>query len=200
MTDQEAEPGLKAGEFLSNLRRRTAAMHTRLEQSGISKNLMSPEVDQEDYLKYLVAMRDLTSYTEISVFPGTTSVLNDLDGRRKLQWIDEDLNNFSRTGATNSEAYSKIELKTVGEKLGWIYVVEGSTLGGRLILKHLERNLHGLQETGARFLEAYGASTGMKWKGFLDQLSAFAIKHESEEEVISGAVKAFEAIYPNFNA
>lgn len=50
------------------------------------------------------------------------------------------------------------------EALGFLYVLEGSTLGGRVIDKQLR--LRGLSSEGLSFFQGYGEATGARWKAF----------------------------------
>ena len=161
---------------------------------------MSDHVTLKEYEEYLSAMRELTYFTEKEIFPGVAEVYPEVFSRVKLAWINEDLTVLGAPPLTNYNAYTNISLPTLAERIGWLYVVEGSTLGGRMILKFLNGRLPQLQQNGTRFLEGYGAETGSMWKGFLQFLSAYSIENNKEEEVIAGATKAFEAIYLNFNA
>ena len=54
------------------------------------------------------------------------------------------------------------------EALGMLYVLEGSTLGGRMILRELSRL--GVSDRRLRFLDPYGGATGERWRSFLDVL------------------------------
>jgi heme oxygenase len=55
------------------------------------------------------------------------------------------------------------------EALGMLYVLEGSTLGGRLILRALADG--GIRDPALAFLDPYGAHTALRWRGFLSVLS-----------------------------
>ena len=58
------------------------------------------------------------------------------------------------------------------EALGMLYVLEGSTLGGQVIRRGLERSF-GPEVLGAtRFFDGRGAQTGPLWRAFLQQLEA----------------------------
>jgi heme oxygenase len=75
-----------------------------------------------------------------------------------------------------------------------MYVIEGSTLGGRIILKHIHTAL-GLDENkGASFFAGYGAETGIRWKKIMNIMSGYAVANKCEDEVIAGACHAFESI------
>jgi heme oxygenase len=53
--------------------------------------------------------------------------------------------------------------------LGMLYVLEGSTLGGRLILRMLADR--GCSDPDLAFLDPYGHDTGSRWRSFLSVLS-----------------------------
>ncbi|WP_370877052.1 biliverdin-producing heme oxygenase [Acidovorax sp. A1169] len=49
---------------------------------------------------------------------------------------------------------------------GCLYVIEGATLGGPMIIKNLSLNLGLTVASGASFFDGYGAQTGSRWKAF----------------------------------
>jgi heme oxygenase len=49
---------------------------------------------------------------------------------------------------------------------GCLYVIEGATLGGQIIIKHLNARLGLTADSGASFFDGYGAHTGSRWKAF----------------------------------
>ena len=63
------------------------------------------------------------------------------------------------------------------EALGMLYVLEGSTLGGRLILRALADR--GINDPVLAFLDPYGAHTAARWRGFLSVLSRETGEDES---------------------
>jgi heme oxygenase len=79
---------------------------------------------------------------------------------------------------------------TTAEALGMLYVLEGSTLGGRFILKSLAKG--GADTSALKFLDPYGEETGRKWRAFLA-----VIERETAgdpilvDEACTGAVAAF---------
>ena len=75
---------------------------------------------------------------------------------------------------------------------GW-YVVEGATLGGRIIATHLEARLGLRRETGAWFFDSYGDERESRWSEFC-MLLAQAPADESSQ-VAAGAVAVFGAMH-----
>jgi heme oxygenase len=86
-------------------------------------------------------------------------------------------------------------LPTFAHALGALYVLEGSTLGGRVILRDIEARL-GPQITGAtRFFGGRGTAVGQKWQTFRTVLNAFGRERPRlRADVIAGAESVFRAI------
>jgi heme oxygenase len=79
---------------------------------------------------------------------------------------------------------------TKAEALGALYVLEGSTLGGRKILQALRSQ--GVSTDGLHFLDPYGKNAGVNWRMFLRVLERkTAHSQTTMNECVSGAIKAF---------
>lgn len=50
--------------------------------------------------------------------------------------------------------------------LGWLYVIEGSTLGGALIAREAERQFGLTAATGCAYFRSYGDAAGAMWTAF----------------------------------
>lgn len=78
----------------------------------------------------------------------------------------------------------------VADALGMLYVVEGTSLGGNVILKRLRDN--GADSLEFAFLHPYGTDTGLMWKRFLSAASAeIGADPEARKMACRGAVIAF---------
>jgi heme oxygenase len=73
----------------------------------------------------------------------------------------------------------------VGEALGLMYVLEGSTLGGRVIRKQVAAR--GGDMAGLSFLDPYGDGVGERWRSFLAVLEA----EPDVDAVVAGACAGF---------
>ena len=79
---------------------------------------------------------------------------------------------------------------TKAEALGAMYVLEGSTLGGKIILKTLRGK--GVQTNELDFLDPYGKNAGALWRVFLRVLERETTPDPTAmNECVSGAIKAF---------
>lgn len=80
------------------------------------------------------------------------------------------------------------------QAFGALYVMEGSTLGGKMISKMVQQHL-GLQNgDGTRFFSSYGEKTGQKWTDFKAALNAIAANDIEEEIVINAANDTFNKL------
>ena len=79
---------------------------------------------------------------------------------------------------------------SAGEALGWVYVAEGSMLGGRIIRKRLTAEGRGLE--GLNFLDPYGEETGARWRAFMALLDqACAAGRADVDQIVKGGVDGF---------
>ncbi len=79
--------------------------------------------------------------------------------------------------------------------LGGLYVLEGATLGGRVIARHLRRHLGDMIPEGG-LLDFHGEATSAVWKGFgatLDSLAADRLI--DPDRTVAGALQAFDQVY-----
>lgn len=186
-------------DFLTELRNATSQQHTQLESTDLSKKLLSDFVTVEDYKNYLLKMKDIVAYCEEAIFPCVENVITDIKSRRKLPLIQHDLDCL-HAGITTGNSFQPIKKNiTTAYALGFMYVVEGSTLGGRIILKHLKAKLGITDEECGTFFAGYKTSTGILWKNFLQFLSLYASQHNAANEITEGAKDAFESIYNYFS-
>ena len=85
-------------------------------------------------------------------------------------------------------------LGSLGEQFGCLYVLEGSTLGGQIISREIDNQLHFTAENGAAYFSGHGAETGNMWSKFCDAITAFAAAHpEAQDPVVGSAMATFAA-------
>jgi len=185
--------------FLDQLRANTANSHKNLESLAVSVSITSPNVTTEAYARYLQLMHDVIGDTEENIFPLLQNIFPDLEERRKLQWINADLAFLNHVRTTATFPFSKSSKTfSVPFAVGILYVVEGSSLGGRFILKNLQSAL-GYEENGVSYFNGYGNKTGSSWKNFLNILTEYEEENGNSDEIIAGADFAFQAIHKHFS-
>lgn len=181
--------------FLDNLRNKTSESHKALEAIPISKSLVNPAISLHAYSLYLSLMHDVVSDYEKVIYPIVENVILDISERKKADLILQDLKSIGE-----EKQKGHVFLKNHDQKfslpfaLGMLYVLEGSTLGGRFILKNIQENLGLNEEKGISYFSGYGNKTGSYWKNFLAFLTAYEAQNNAEQEIIAGADFAFTII------
>lgn len=184
--------------FLENLKNKTSIPHKNLEDLPISKSIVDPKVTIAAYGLYLSLMHDVVQHLEDRIYPMVSEIIPDLIERRKLSLLENDLKHTSFEKKAHFLPFENTENVSIPFAMGMVYVIEGSTLGGRYILKNIQENLGFDEEKGASYFAGYGNKTGSSWKKFLQILTEFETRTDSENEIIAGAAYAFESIHKHF--
>lgn len=183
--------------FLDRLKNHSAAAHKKLENLTVSTSILSPDMKIGDYCHYLSLMQDVHQSIEEIVYPMLSTIISDLKEREKGHLIEDDLSYLNYT-KRESVLIFKTEPLTIPFALGMLYVTEGSSLGGRYILKNVTKVLGMNDQKGVSYFTGYGDTTGSYWKVFLNILTAEEQKNDSATEIIAGVVYAFDCIYNHF--
>ncbi|MDL5511184.1 biliverdin-producing heme oxygenase [Arenibacter sp. M-2] len=184
-------------DLLTNLKKQTAPAHKKLESLPVSSLLLSPDMEIENYTHYLYLMYNVHRDLEEKVFPLLTEIIDNIELRKKTHLIKEDLS-FLNYNLPGSKSVFKDPKCTIPFALGIMYVVEGSSLGGRYILKNIETTPGLNKGKGVSYFKGYGTKTGSKWKSFLNKLIQYENENNCENEIIEGAMFAFDSIYDHF--
>ncbi len=183
--------------FLQQLRSKTAYSHQLIEQNSMSQSLMSQTVTITQYAQYLKTMYGFVYGFEKMVFPLLKhNELLQIDDRRKSHLIQADLVQLNYTAAqpyVNDDLFCT-HYQTAAAALGGMYVLEGSTLGGQIISRHLLKVLGDSVVGKTTYLTAYNGQTGGMWKVFLQLLCEIGATAANEDEIIDSAVNTFSLL------
>lgn len=120
------------------------------------------------------------------------AVMPDWHLRRKAQSILLDLAALNQPNDSMSLATHLPRIQTLPQALGALYVMEGSTLGGRGITKMLLKNeAAGLQPGHLQFFAGYGSHTGGMWTTFVNVLNSFQFTEKEMEQMVEAANQTF---------
>jgi heme oxygenase len=196
----ETKLSLKGDTFFKRLKEETLPMHQALEQLPLSSSIASPTVTLADYKNYLLKMLPVVQDLEENLYPLLEATVPDIGQRRKLQLLLQDLSQLEEVipGMPVLPLTQTVQNVSIPFAMGILYVMEGSTLGGRFIGNNIQKNLGLTPENGATYFGGYGADTGLMWKHFLQNLDHFQSSHHAGEEIIQGANFAFTSIYNHF--
>ncbi|MBL8741635.1 MAG: biliverdin-producing heme oxygenase, partial [Myxococcales bacterium] len=144
-----------ASGLMARLKKETASRHAAIERVV---PLLDPRFDLVGYRGYLSAMYAFHEPIEevLATLPGVRDTLPDFDERRKLPLLARDLDMLAVTRPTEPAPLSRLpRLDSTARALGVLYVLEGSTLGGRVISPHLESRLGITRASGGAYLASY---------------------------------------------
>lgn len=163
------------------LRDTTHAQHQRLEAGlDILRRISSPSGRRELVERF----HGLHAEAEAALAPWLTRLDGlEFEARRRTPSLARDLARLG--GVAAPPAADPIRVAGVAEALGVMYVLEGSSLGGRVIRRHVEAA--GGDMTGLSFLDPYGEAVGERWRAFLSVLAA----EPDADGVVTGAVTGF---------
>lgn len=183
--------------FLQKLRSETTVAHHALEENPAAKILMTTNVTLEALHHYLKCMYGFVSGFEKVVFPILEHSLPQLNERRKTQLLEGDLHQSIEEKDNFPVMPSSVlttQYNNHSKAWGGMYVLEGSTLGGQIITRHLRTILGEGIEKKTTYLTPYGLQTGVMWKNFLHYFSEAATFTCDEDEIIDSAVQTFSLI------
>lgn len=178
--------------FFQRLKLETADLHRQTENSRLSVALMSEPLTEKVYTDYLLRMKEVVAFYEKNIFPALAAVIPDIEQRRKLSSVQKDLDHFNIT--TESSSFSLPAAESTASLLGYMYVLEGSTLGGAFIYKHVNRHLNVTEEQGGAYFSCYQNQLSARWKTFLEIVGEYSLQKHQADEIIAAARLAFEAI------
>lgn len=111
----------------------------------------------------------------------------EFDARRRTVQLARDL--AAVGGQAPPAPTTPPTVASLGEALGRMYVLEGSTLGGRVIRKAVEGRGEGMK--GLSFLDPYGDQVGPRWRAFLAVLDSHARTSDDLDAMVRGASEGF---------
>jgi heme oxygenase len=175
---------------IERLKRETAADHDAVEGAV---PLMAEDLDRATYVLCLQRIHGVVSAWEENSAKGSPEWLGTLViARQRKGMLERDLAWFGST-VDGEQRPTLPEMNTQARRLGVMYVMEGSTLGGQLIARHVERVLGLSEGQGNAYFRGHGARTGTMWKEFCEVLQTRV--PDSEAEAVMGAAKEMFAVF-----
>lgn len=179
-------------DVLARLKLETAREHAAIEAAT---GVMKPDLTLDEYREYLEKTWGFYAPAEeILRRLGVWQVLGvPAEERMKLLILERDLAILGQGQPAHDVVVCAAppRLAGVAEGIGCAYVLEGSTLGGRVISRHIRERFG--EESARGFLECYGAKTGENWHAFRAAVLRFAHSPDAENRIIAGAKETFRS-------
>ena len=171
------------------LKTATSQLHEELESKMYSNEIMAGTLTRNQYIAMLQIQYEIVAPFELkwnSQISGNEDLLNLWKNRNKSKALEADLKSLKTTlPKINPVLFDSMNFDQL---LGAAYVIEGSTLGGKIISKKLETNKQ-IPGDSVSYFTLYGNTTGEKWKTFLSFLNSHPL---NPENTINGARKTFQ--------
>jgi heme oxygenase len=175
---------------LDTLKRETAADHQAVEGTI---PLMTPGLSRQEYIDCLLEIYGVVAAWEDQAATTSPDWLRSvLKDRQRKQMLEQDLASFGIL-KPGSARPTLPPINDESSLLGVMYVMEGSTLGGQLIARHVAAELALTHGQGDAYFRGHGPQTGAMWKEFCHILETRV--PESETDVVIQSAKAMFQVF-----
>ncbi|MBS9523382.1 biliverdin-producing heme oxygenase [Litoribacter ruber] len=174
------------------LKESTKKHHSLTEKALNSKQIFQESFDLEAYIHILKNLYLAHELIEKKLMEQENPEFADLMQRHYLMrkgLLEKDLQNLSADIPSNSNVV--FDLENTNQALGALYVLKGSTLGGKFIYKHLHKVSQNWEKTSLEFYGFEHEEVMENWKLFTQELNALPISPDKEKQMVIGAEKAF---------
>lgn len=174
--------------IMSRLKQATLHQHQEVEAL---MPVLDPALSRSAYAQLLCQLLGVVRPLEAHLLTLPIPAALELDLRLKAPLLARDLEALAQDVTTLPVAAAP-PLPGIPGALGALYVLEGATLGGQVIARHLRRTLRVTPERGGAYFSAYGSETGRMWRAFGEAMNREVVPGD-EAHVITGARLAFQA-------
>ena len=194
--------------IMDRLRDETRSAHDQVEGLPFSERLVEQTLPLASYIAQLHAWHTVHAHLERLLDEhldarGLDHVWH--DERRKTPWLTcdiEALDPGAQGMSPRVQAHAKRWCEHLDEAaaqhplalLGHLYVLEGSTLGGMVLRKHLAEQFDLNEHSGLRYHSAYGRQTAPMWRTFKEAMNRAVVTPGLQAHVIEQACAAFEHV------
>ncbi len=175
----------------ARIKDQTSAAHRALHECPLLGELVSPRLSLAKYVKILSSFYSFYHDYESILLQACADFPYDAYARQKLPLLEQDAKALGVSLERSEGVFPLINLDDQAKVLGMIYVVEGSSLGGQVISKHLAQNLGLNAMHGAAYFHGYGSATGPRWRETQAFLDDFEVQGGSIATMITTARLVF---------
>ena len=182
--------------ILARLKRETAEQHARVEAM---LPLLDAGLTRDAYRRVLAAFYGYHRPLEPALWsaPGLDALGLHAAERRKVPLLERDLRALGLDEAALAALPDCARLPDVGtlpQAVGCLYVLEGATLGGRVIERRLARTLGVNAARGGAFFASYGERVGPMWAAYRAAAVRYAEEGGDEDAAVAAAVDTFASL------
>ena len=182
---------------LQQLRRDTAADHDAVESAV---PLMTADLTLDQYISVLRRFHNVVcAWDNWAARHAPTDLQESVAARRRCTLLSRDLEHLQTGPIRTTDASVLIEqFQKISQQhsparaafLGMMYVIEGSTLGGQYIAKHVEQHFGFRRGEGDAYFRGYGDQTMPMWRQF--QAILRDVPEEDTPALVAAAKDTFQ--------
>lgn len=179
--------------IMQALKEQTREAHNQVEAVSYSNNIMDGILNLKQYTTIIIANYIFNKGIEDIAYPviieSGMADRFELVSRSKTNLLLADLEHLGIGADDVDTFYPKIT--TIEQALGYLYVAEGSTLGGAVIARALAKNQNLQSVTSYGFYGCYGENVGTMWKNFIIAMESSAPRINNNPAIVAGGEEAF---------
>jgi len=179
------------------IKQATEKNHNQLEQLMFVGQIMDGSLTFDEYKRILYTNYLSHAGIEHNLHSNLSEDLKqhlDINSRTKLPALLKDMEEAKITIPDTEPQTSAINTDSDAAILGSMYVLEGATLGGNMIVKRLKTNTNlAPYNLNFHYYQVYGEKLVEKWKQFISVLNT-AVPEQNDEIAVKSAVNMFEHI------
>ncbi|WP_406459608.1 biliverdin-producing heme oxygenase [Streptomyces sp. NBC_01622] len=184
------------------LRNGTRTWHEALERTGFATAMLAGTLPLDRYVRQLAVYHEVLRTLEAELAGATCSSVGAvwLPDLSKVPLLERDLRHFATLGATPEPCPAATEFadeirRTAAtdppELLGFLYVLEGSTLGARFLLRYVTEAYRLTDGNGASY---YGSGDRARWTALTERLDRALGETAVQERVLAAAERAYRHV------
>jgi heme oxygenase len=191
--------------LMQRLKDETSDLHSHAESRTLQRAIASGNVDRSTFTAYLGQLYQVhhslesalensrDEHAAIGVLATTDRMrIPDLDRDLAFHSMDSDIP-AGDAARSFSARVKEIEAQDPVALLGALYVLEGSTNGGRFLARALRKSWD-LDGEGLAYFDPYGEEQPEKWADFRRGMDEASFEADQEEAIIEMAKTTFRAI------
>jgi len=180
---------------LHQLKTHTSDLHQHME-NRLEKVLFRPDLSTANYSLLLQSFYTLYQNLEGTIM-GYTASSKLMENRSKLRLLEKDITYLEKfrgqSWEPTTETTTVCYIYSEPSALGAMYVLEGATLGGRMISKYLMRHPWIDLKGCLNFFNSYGEKRGDMWKLFITSIEEYAqLNTDKIPSILDGALNTFK--------
>lgn len=176
------------------LRLATDAIHQRLHRHPMLQRMADGSIVRSDYIALLQQFLVFHELIEERLRGGPDLAAHgiDLAERCRSPMLRRDLTDLGAPAMTARPALQGPRmLGSAAAAIGYLYVSEGSRMGGLALARSLDGLLAPVSVAGRSFLLGYGPRHGAMWRALCDAIEGLGAADEGRDAMISAALEAF---------